>query len=285
MTIPHLLLCVGAQKSGTTWLYNRLASHAETRRGILKELHYFNAIYNDGMLGPQAKANQMRRMIEKQPEQVIKYFQAQANGKRPPQDVHRIFRPMNDKWYIGNFRGKGRYALDFTPEYCRLPDEGHDHIKRLSDHQKVIYLMREPLDRSLSAVRYVFKQRKKNIADTPENEIMEVARKPVITHFSDYMTTVETLERNYAPENLRFFIYETMMNDKTATLDTICDWLEIPRLDLPADTLESRDNSTEAADLPATVVDFLRERTAPFREAVEARLPEARTAWAGIARG
>lgn len=282
MTIPDLLLCAGAQKSGTTWLYNRLAAHPETRCGTHKELHYFTAIYNNSLLGPTLKAKAMARMIEKKPGRVAQYFQAQAKGEAKPRDVHRLFRPMNDAWYIGNFRKKGRYALDFTPEYARLPDEGHDHVKRVSERQKVMYLMRDPLERSLSAVRYVFKQRKRNIAEAPEAEIMKVARKPVITYLSDYPSTIETLERNYAPENLRFFIYETMMNDKTAALDSICDWLEIARLDISQETLEARDNPTDNFELPAAVIDYLGEATAPFRAGVEARFPEAREAWAKV---
>lgn len=280
MTIPDLLLCVGAQKSGTTWLYNRLANHDETRRSRHKELHYFTAVHCGGLLGPMLKMNAMKRMIERHPHRVAKYIQAQASGEKPPRDVQRVFRPMNDSWYAGIFQGAGRYAMDFTPEYALLPDAGHDHIKRISDRQKVIFIMREPLDRALSAVRYVFKSGRRDIMAATEAEIIEVARKPVITDLSRYDTTVATLERNHAPENLRFFFYETMMADKTGTLNAVCDWLDIARLTLPPEELERRDNPTDAFALPAAVIDELGGKLAPVRAAIEKKFPQARAAWA-----
>ncbi|MDA3856878.1 MAG: sulfotransferase [Roseovarius sp.] len=282
MSIPDLLLCVGAQKSGTTWLYNRLAEHGETRRASHMELHDFNAVHCDGRLGPMMKMNAMKRMIENHPQQVAKFIQTQATGEKPPRDVQRVFRPMNDNWYIDFFQRPGRYAMDFTPEYALLPDAGHDHIKRVSDRQKVIFIMREPLDRALSAVRYSFKTERRDITSASQAEITEVARRSVITNMSLYDTTVATLERNYAPENLRFFFYETMMADKTGTLNAVCDWLDIERLTLPPEDLERRDNPTEAFSVPAAVIDELGERLDPVRAAIEARFPQARAAWADV---
>lgn len=282
MTIPDLLLCVGAQKSGTTWLYNRLADHDETRQGSHKELHYFTSVHNGGLMGPTLKANAMKRMLERHPKRVAKYIQCQATGERGPRDVHRVFRPMNDNWYAGIFQGQGRYAMDFTPEYAQLPDAGHAHVRRVSERQKVIFIMREPLDRALSAVRYVFKQGGLDIRTASEAEMLAVAQKPVIVQLSQYDTTIATLERNYAPEDLRFFFYETMMREKATTVHAVCDWLGIDRLDLPAEELERRDNPTEAFALPGAVIDHLRTRLAPVRAAVEARFPEARAAWADV---
>jgi len=35
-------LCIGAQKSGTTWLYHNLGLHPQIWLPIVKELHHFN---------------------------------------------------------------------------------------------------------------------------------------------------------------------------------------------------------------------------------------------------
>ncbi len=282
MTIPDLLLCVGAQKSGTTWLYNRLADHDQMRQASHKELHYFTAVHCGGLMGPMLKMNAMKRMIERHPQRVAKFIRAQATGEKPPRDVARVFRPMNDNWYAGMFQGPGRFAMDFSPEYAQLPDAGHDHIKRISERQKLIFIMREPLDRALSAVRYVFKQGGRNIRDASTEDILEVARKPVIADLSRYDDTVATLERNYPEADLRFFFYETMMREKAQTLNNVCDWLGIARLDLPPEELERRDNPTDAFSLPAAVIDELGAKLAPVRAAIEAKFPQARAAWADV---
>lgn len=282
MKIPDLLLCVGAQKSGTTWLYKRLAEHDETRRASHKEVHYFSTVHCGGMLAPERKLKMMQRMMERQPEKVKRFFQAQATGAPVPRDVARVFRPINDVWYTTFFHGPGRYAMDFTPEYARLPDAGHDHVKRLSERQKVMFIMREPLDRALSAVRYSFKTEGRDITAAPLEEIQAVARRPVIAQLSQYDATIPVLERNYTPENLKFMFYETMMRDKKGSLDAVCDWLKIARLDLPEDEIEKRDNVTERVPLPAAVIDELGEKLAPVRAEIEARIPAARAAWADV---
>jgi hypothetical protein len=42
---PHPdFLCVGAQKTGTSWLYQQLAEHPDFWMPPLKELHYFNQL-------------------------------------------------------------------------------------------------------------------------------------------------------------------------------------------------------------------------------------------------
>lgn len=285
MKVPDLLLCVGAQKSGTTWLYKRLVAHDAFRRASHKEVHYFSTVHCNGLLGPARKMNAMRRMIEKNPERVMRFIRAQATGEARPQDVARVFRPMNDDWYARFFMGSGRYAMDFTPEYARLPDQGHAHIKRISERQKVMFLMRDPLDRALSAVRYSFKTEGRDIAAASLDDILNVARRPIITSLSEYDFTIPMLKRHYAPENLRFFFYETMMREKKETLDAVCDWLEIERLDLPDEDIEARDNSTPSFAMPAPVIDELGEKLAPVRARVEEIFPEARAAWKDVVVG
>jgi hypothetical protein len=280
MSIPDLLLCVGAQKSGTTWLYNRLVGHDAMRTASHKETHYFNAVHCGGVLGPQMKMNMMRHMIDSKPSRVIQYLQAQATGEELPPDIHRVFRAMDDEWYEAFFDTPGRFAMDFTPEYALLPDAGHQHIKRLSERQKVVFLMREPVERASSAIRYFCKQRGCDVTTMSDEEIFDIARKPFIASMSRYDKTLSTLARHYDDENLLFLFYENMMADKAGTLDTVCDWLGIERLDLPADQLERRDNPTEAHLLPTPVIEELRRKLSPVRRAVEARFPEARSAWA-----
>lgn len=45
---PHFI-CIGAQKSGTTWLHNNLSLHSEIYLPEQKELHYFNHNYHTSL--------------------------------------------------------------------------------------------------------------------------------------------------------------------------------------------------------------------------------------------
>lgn len=281
--IPELLLCVGAQKSGTTWLYNRLAQHPLMRIGPWKEFHYFTTLHNGGLMGARLKAQAMKRYLEKDINEAARQIREQARGVSLSSRMAHLFGPMDDVWYASSFRGKGRFAMDFSPEYADLTDAGHEHIKRVSERRKIIFIMREPLDRALSAVRYVFKQSGRNAAEASHEEIMGIAERPVILSLSRYEQTIEMLQRHHPAEDLHFMFYESMMSNKTAALNEVCDWLGIDRLDTSTTDLERRDNATEALRLPRPVVDFLRANLEQERIAIEARFPQARAAWAGVA--
>ena len=87
MGIPDLLPCVGAQKSGIMWLYNRLAEHAKNRQASHKELHDFTAVHWGGQLGPELKMNAMMRVMDRHFPRVAKFIRAQATGEKPPREV------------------------------------------------------------------------------------------------------------------------------------------------------------------------------------------------------
>ena len=44
MGFPNLL-CIGAQKAGTTWLHGMLSQHPDVFRGPMKEVHYFDSLH------------------------------------------------------------------------------------------------------------------------------------------------------------------------------------------------------------------------------------------------
>ncbi|MFD1809138.1 hypothetical protein ACFSHQ_16790 [Gemmobacter lanyuensis] len=42
---PTFLMCVGATKAGTSWLFDRLSAHEDCHLRTIKELHYFDMLY------------------------------------------------------------------------------------------------------------------------------------------------------------------------------------------------------------------------------------------------
>lgn len=66
--------------------------------------------------------------------------------------------------------------MDSSPEYAELTDAGQERMKRISERQRVIYIMREPIERALPAVRYVFRQNGQDIKAASVGELLGVAR-------------------------------------------------------------------------------------------------------------
>jgi Sulfotransferase domain. len=110
------ILCIGAQRSMTSWLHQALSAHPATWAfpnfqpvtSTSKEAHYWD-----------------------------------WNHHRGPDWYRVLMRPLVE----------GRKSLDFTPEYAFLNDRQIEDCQDLNPSARVIYILRDPLARAVSAVR------------------------------------------------------------------------------------------------------------------------------------
>src|SRR2546421_8253693 len=125
-------MCVGAQKSGTSWLYQQLCSHPDFWMPPIKELHYFDLLSRTKMADPQPRDERDACFFEK-----IKDLRA-----RPHIDLEN---------YARLFESKGQLLSgDMTPAYSMLNDEIVDPIIDYFPNLKVIFLVRDPVERAWS---------------------------------------------------------------------------------------------------------------------------------------
>ena len=110
------ILCIGAQRSMTSWLHRIMVLHpdvsafpnCEPITSTAKEAHYWD-----------------------------------WNHHRGESWYRVLLRPLRDD----------QQSLDFTPDYALLDADQIADCKRLNPRAKVIYLLRDPLARALSALR------------------------------------------------------------------------------------------------------------------------------------
>jgi hypothetical protein len=126
-------LCIGAQKAGTTWLYQQLAAHPDFWMPPQKELHYFN---ERGHVPIQTTPRQ-------QDERDFRFLEKfRALGTKAWLDLPN---------YGQLFAGKGSLLSgDMTPAYSMLPDEIIALVLRCFPNLKVIFLARDPVERAWS---------------------------------------------------------------------------------------------------------------------------------------
>ncbi len=153
-------LCIGAQKAGTTWLDANLRRHPGIWMPWIKELQYFNDIYIPGHRG------WTQRHRHAHAENAARRLVARSAGKTPDtKALERIAaiaaEPISDEWYGRIFAeaGQGRICGEVTPEYSLLPPEGIAHVRRLNPGMKIIFLMREPVERCWSHLRMLARGR------------------------------------------------------------------------------------------------------------------------------
>ncbi len=275
---------VGAQKSGTTWLGAQLSAHPDVWLPVDKELHYFDARHTgSAKMFRKRKYERLVRQLSKHdwpklhrnPELLAeaKWLADQALVGDP-----------DDDWYRNLFaHTSGTYQVvgEITPEYAGLPVEGFEHIASLAPQAKVIFLLRNPVDRLWSAARYFSKRPGKDVTQTLD-DLMRFADRPKVAANGQYGPTIERLRHVFPAEQIHIDFFESMFESAQSSVDalaTIWAFLGLADHNIDAKAAATKVNPSPAADLPADWSDALRERFAPTVAAVESLVGEVPSSW------
>jgi len=257
--IDNLLLCVGAQKTGTTWLHAQLKDHPQIGFSHVKEVHYFNTIHNGSILLTTRKVEHIKNLIENNRFALEKYLSDLSGGREVNKGIHKLLSPVDDDWYIDLLNTNKVYAADFTPEYALLPKAGFDNIKAVSKNQKIIFIMRDPLERALSAIQYFYKTTGRDINTESNENIINVAKKDFILNMSQYEKTIKNLNESFDVKDVLFLFYENIMESKKDSIDQVVEFLKIDSINIPEKDLNKRVNKSEKYIFNDEVINYLYE--------------------------
>ncbi len=282
--IENLLLCVGAQKSGTTWLHAQLKDHPEIGFSNVKEVHYFNTVHKGSVLLTRRKVNQLENILKNNRLGLERYFADLSAGKPVNKGIHKLLSPVDDQWYIDLFAGnKKKYAADFTPEYATLPDAGFDNFNNVCNNKKIIFIMRDPIERAKSAIRYFFETQNKNIDDISTEQLIKVASADFIISMSSYELTIRKLEQHFASDELLYLFFEDVMKNKQESLNKVTRFLGIADLGISSEQLEKKVNMTSKSfDFPKEIDDLLKTRLQKTYATLNFRFDRLPESWATI---
>ncbi|MEP3342365.1 MAG: sulfotransferase domain-containing protein [Hyphomicrobiales bacterium] len=221
------LLGVGAQKSATTWLHEYTQAHENCDLGLKKEYHIFDALFKPNKGNHVFMAHSLKR-VQNLTEQKIK----KGAGKTPTLDaqldkalkIASFYTDMEnyaqyfDQLYDANIKTK--VVGDITPSYSLLDAEDFTFVKTLLERRgfevKVIFLMRDPVERAYSAARMSIRDREaagKVVEKTAEEIMIEQIKSPGHFGRGRYDLTIRALEQVFNAENIHYGFYETLFND------------------------------------------------------------------------
>ena len=238
--LPYLktrtfLLGVGAQKAGTTWLYYYLDKHPDVYMSPIKEMHFFG-----NRSGAEAwPLNSFRKKLRER-----KKRQQESNPQSEKPFIalrERIRMQGNMAAYKRFFRkrvGKRPVFGEITPAYSKLPLDELRFVQGHFPKTKVIFLMRNPVDRLWSQMR--FSEQFNNIEEL-ENRLDSVLDQSVYAERVDYIKTIHNLRNVFAPEQVHYEFYEHLFTDDAVV--RLCNFLEIPYK--PANFSKKRNVSTK----------------------------------------
>ncbi|MCB1344206.1 MAG: sulfotransferase [Rhodobacter sp.] len=237
------ILCIGAQRAMTSWLHHGFSSHP----GVW-------AFPNFEPLTSTSKE--------------AHYWD--WNRKRGPDWYRVLMRPLDD----------GLASLDFTPEYAFLDAAQIAECKALNPTARVIYILRDPLARALSAIRMRTVWATKNApAETVhlrfDHEFRERCRHANLIDHGAYAANIRRWRQRYP--DLLVLNFEDLRADPRAGLRRALD-----HCGLTADSLDADRNAQidERADrriwvtpsygFDADCVEFLHGMLWPEYEATQA---------------
>jgi hypothetical protein len=264
--------CIGAQKSGTTWLYQNLAAHPGVWLPPIKELHYFNQVHIKGHLRWTQRHRTDR--VQKQLRQLSRGPQAREN-----EDLVKLLEliassDVGDAWYSSIFARapEGAVCGDFTPEYSILPDEGVRHVHDLAPQARVILLVRDPIDRAWSQVRMHLKRR-------PESDPLTLAQSKDIVRRSDYEAILSRWRARFGASRLFVRSLDDIESDPAGVVTETCRFLGLPFDTAQFERLHDHIHRGVDADMPDDVRAFFLGEMEELYDRLASVLPEEGARW------
>jgi hypothetical protein len=208
-------LVIGAQRAGTTWLHRVLSQHPALWLPPVKELHYFDKLdIERTILSPKERRRLGLKRLASLDPWLISFW----------------FRARSDEWYASLFRGaqaRGLIAGEITPAYATLDETVLRRIKRMNDKIKLIFVMRDPVDRAWSAVNNAAK---KGVDASTVEKSIERAREWGTVARSAYADTIRRLEAVFPASQVHYCFFDDLRDQPEALTSDLLSFLGVEQL-------------------------------------------------------
>jgi len=247
-------LVIGAQRAGTTWLHRVLRQHPRLWLPPVKELHYFDKLDTTRTIldAKERRRVGLRGLVGLDPWLFRYWF-----GRR------------SDIWYAELFRraqDEGLITGEITPAYATLGEETLQRIRRMSDKLKIIFVMRDPVERVWSAVNNAAK---KGVADVSTvDKSIERARESGAAARSAYADTIKRVEMLFAKEQIYYCFFEDLRDRAEILTAAVFSFLGVEPS--PGTPIELPKAANVAAGTKSIPIEFSRELARDYLPSVRA---------------
>jgi len=283
MGVRRLLLSVGAMKAGTTFMHRIFLRN----RGVFftpeKELHYFAHV--NGL----SKALQRPLILDLEPAEFAYHTHEPGTILSTRYRIHRLASvlrgryaqisdadelrtivqwyaerylsdPVDENWFDRVFHGSGDlWAADFSNYNALLDEAGWRSVRAHCDELKVLYFLRDPVERAWSHIRFeqMLSGGRAAIMEGSPEVAEAFIRSPSSAH-GRYADIVSSLRRNLSEDELRIVKFESFLADFPASMREIEDFLGLP----PGDYADVNTGHKVNASAGAPMSEAIRDRLA-----------------------
>jgi len=215
----RLLICIGAQKAGTTWLADYLRDHPQVHVPPVKEVHFFDARFI-----PQWCAKYEEEMLAEFQRQTAQLTMESCGNPAIQQRLHAMllrFRMIaNPNEYL-RFMSWGAQGMpvffEATPDYSMLGKDGFRFMREIHPDVRLIFLMRNPADRVWSSMTFNRTHNPKFDIEAMFDRLLE---REDFMLLADYERTLQEAQSVFGEDRIHLEFYEHLFNQEA--VDRIC---------------------------------------------------------------
>lgn len=264
------LICLGAQKSATTWLYDVLKGRREIFLPPIKEVHYFSQIYNSDAknYGPVHRAQQTRDILSSK----------NLSDDERSYLKHLSCSSTNDEWY-GKIFAEANFhqtCFEICPSYMNMPQAAVQHVLRLNPSVRLLVIIRDPVERCWSQIR-MHVSRGDQDRDFESFVRGDSTLWPYI-FYTDYASSLRRWERYTSPGQLKLILHDDVLESPHSSLTEIYDFvgLAAPQSD---PSLSRTVFKGEAITMPPRLRQLLLKELHPQYQYLRQHFPGAVSKW------
>jgi len=255
---------IGAQRSGTSWLFDQLSRHPEFKLPFIKEFHYFdrdrkypspNFIADKFFIHRLANVNFSKRMI-------ADFTRAIRNkdNKRLKWFLNFYLPNISDFWYLSQFSKLNGLSGEFSPSYSILEIEDIIKIKNLLPNVKLIFLIRDPIERAWSSFKFNYSKNRIN-KSLDYKDIIDYFDSPGQELRSNYLRTIQNYCTVFKTNQMIVGFYDAIIEQPHNLVNGITEFLGAKhRIPKTSNKLFLKSNVSPEIEIPEKVLHYLSEK-------------------------
>lgn len=260
MAMPDFI-GIGAQKAGTTWLYDMLAQNPSIWLPPLKELHYFDR--------QNSTAKQRARRSEHVEGLIERFERGKPQKGSPGADKIAFLRTLvgdhmfSDAWYTSIFDhpdARERVTGEITPSYLELSPEEMEKVVNVLPTTKFIAIIREPYARSMSQFKMLVSRSK--TVPRKEAEWQKFIDSITRQLRGAYSSSIPIWQSRFSADRLLFLPFGMLKTDPVGLLHQIEDFVGAKRFN-DYQAVTEQVHKTREVEVPDWVADAIRDMTKP----------------------
>ncbi len=214
---------IGAARAGSSWLWENITSHPDVWKTTSKEKHFFD-----------------RRIDKMRPDSFLQKLRYLA-----------LFLP-------GKILGKK--VGEITPAYAVQSQDTIALINKWMPDQKIIYVMRNPIDRTWSHAKKDFSEMyKRKLCNATESELIDFCKQNVVSLRNDYITCIANWRQCYSGKQIHYMFLEDIVAQPDKELESLYLFLDLdPRKVMDVSQGAKKVHASSSAQkIPQCVIEYL----------------------------